>query len=54
MHSIEVWPVLTFVAGVVALGVTTEDSVNRSFFYWLVLPSLLLGVLAVCSQLAFS
>jgi hypothetical protein len=54
MHSIVVWPVLTFAAGLVALAVTIEDSANRSFFYWLVLPPLLFGALAICSQLASS
>ncbi len=54
MHSIVLWPILTFVAGVVALAVTVEDSANRTFFYWLVLPPLVLGALAVCSRLAFS
>jgi len=54
MHSIVLWPVLTFVAGAVALAATVEDSAHRSFFYWLVLPPLLLGALAVCSKLAFS
>jgi hypothetical protein len=51
MHSIVLWPVLILVAGVVTIAITVEDSVNRSIFYWLVLPPLLLGVMAVYSHL---
>jgi hypothetical protein len=53
MQSIVLWPVLILVAGVVTFALTVEGSANRSFFYWLVLPPLLLGVLAVYSHLAF-
>ena len=53
MHSIVWVPVLILVAGVLTLAITVEDAVNRSFFYWLVLPPLLLGVLAVYSHFAF-
>ena len=53
MHSIVLWPVLILVAGAVTLAITVEDSVNRSLFYWLILPPLLLGVLAAYSHLTF-
>ena len=54
MHSIVLWPVLTFVAGLVACMATVQDSGARSFFYWLILPPLLVGALAVVSHFAFS
>lgn len=54
IHSIVVWPVLAFVASVLALAVTVEDSANRSFFCWVVLPPLVVGALAVYVRLAFS
>jgi uncharacterized membrane protein YoaK (UPF0700 family) len=54
MHSILLWPILTFVAGAIACAVIVEDSSNRSFFYWFILPSLLLGALAAYSRFAFS
>jgi hypothetical protein len=54
MHSIILWPILTFVAGAVVFSATVEDSANRSFFYWLILPPLVVGALAAFSRLAFS
>jgi hypothetical protein len=54
MHSIILWPILTFVAGAVVLSATVEDSANRSFCYWLILPPLVVGALAAFSRLAFS
>jgi hypothetical protein len=53
MHPIMLWPILTFVAGVGASLAIVEDSANRSFFYWLLLPPLVIGALAVFSRLAF-
>ena len=54
MHSIVLWPVLTFVAGSVACAATVEDSGSRSFFYWVVLPPILVGAVAAVSHFAFS
>jgi hypothetical protein len=54
MHSIVLWPILTFVAGVLAFSATVEDSTNRSFFYWVVLPPLVVGALAAFSRLGLS
>jgi hypothetical protein len=54
MHSFILWPVLALAAGAVACAATIEDSFSRSVVYWLVLPPLAVGILAVCSHFAFS
>jgi hypothetical protein len=54
MHSFVLWPVLAFAAGAVACAATIEDSFNRSVLYWVVLPPLMVGILAVCSHFVFS
>jgi hypothetical protein len=52
MHSMMMWPFLTVTAAALVVVPTIGDSSHRSLVYWLVIPPLLAGVLAVCSRLA--
>lgn len=54
MHSMAVWPLLALVSTAMVFVPVIEESGNRSFVYWLILPPLLAGVLAACSQLRVS
>jgi hypothetical protein len=51
MHSMAIWPFLTLVAGGIAFVPTIESSAHRSLVYWLVIPPLLAGVLAACTNI---
>jgi hypothetical protein len=48
MNSLVVWPALTVLAIALASVPAVEDAGNRSLLYWVVVPSLLAGVCAVC------
>ncbi len=50
MHSILVWPALAIVAGATASIPAVQDGGNRAILYWLVLPSLLVGVAAIFAR----
>ena len=54
MQMFTVWPVLVLMAGVVVCVPTVPGSGNRSLLYWVVLPPLLAGALALCSRLVVS
>lgn len=50
MHSILLWPALTVIAGAAASIPAIQDSGNRALLYWLVLPSLAVGIIAIWSR----
>lgn len=50
MHSILLWPVLILVAGTAATVPAVQDGGNRSLMYWLVIPSLFVGIAAFFSH----
>lgn len=50
MNPVIVWPALIVLAAVLAVVPTIENSGNRIFAYWLLLPPLLAGVVAACSH----
>jgi hypothetical protein len=54
MHSMTLWPFLTLVATAIAFAPTILDYGQRSLVYWLIIPPLLAGVLAACSNLYVS
>ena len=54
MHSMALWPFLTLVATAIAFVPTILDSGHRALVYWLIVPPLLAGVLAACSNLCIS
>jgi len=54
MHSMVLWSFLTLAAGVIAIVPAILDSGHRSLVYWLIIPPLLAGILAACSNLAIS
>lgn len=47
MHSIAFWPALTLLAGAAATAPAVQDSGTRAFLYWLVIPSLAMGIAAL-------
>lgn len=51
MHSILIWPALTVLAGAIASVPAVEDAGNRAILYWVIVPSLLVGAVAVCSHI---
>jgi cytochrome c oxidase subunit IV len=51
MHSMVLWSFLTLGAGVIVFVPLIIDSGHRSLAYWLIIPPLLAGVLAACSNL---
>ena len=51
MHSILIWPTLTVLAGAIASVSAVEDAGNRAILYWVIVPSLLVGAVAVCSHI---
>ena len=53
MHSNVVWPALAVLAVALASVPAVEDAGNRSVLYWVIVPSLLVWVVAVCSYIAF-
>lgn len=50
MHSILFWPALILVAGAASTAPAVQDGGNRSLLYWLVIPSLFVGVAAFVSR----
>lgn len=50
MNSILLWPTLILVAGVAATVPAVQDGGNRSVLYWLVIPSLFVGIAAFISH----
>lgn len=54
MHSMVLWPVLSFAVAVFALVPTIQDSGYRSLTYWLIIPPLLAGVFAAWSHFGSS
>ena len=51
MNSTVIWPVLTVLGLAVASIPAVEDAGNRTLLYWVFLPSLLVGVVAICSRM---
>jgi membrane protein DedA with SNARE-associated domain len=51
MHSILIWPALTVLAGAIASVPAIEDASNRAILYWVIVPSLLVGAVVVCSHI---
>lgn len=51
MHSTLIWPALTVFAGAAVFVPAVEDSGLRTILYWIVLPSLLLGLVVVFAHL---
>ena len=54
MHSMVLWPFLALLAGGVVLVPTIEDSGQRSFVYWVIIPPLLAGILAAWAHFGIS
>jgi len=52
MNSVLSSTVLMALAGVLATAPAVEDTVNRSILYWVMVPSLVVSVAAICSQMA--
>ncbi len=52
MQSNVIWPALTVLAVALASVPAMENAGNRSILYWVVVPSLLLGLVAVCYHIA--
>ena len=50
MHSMLFWPALTVLAGAAISIPVVENSANRSILYWIVLPPIAVGVLAIFSH----
>jgi hypothetical protein len=50
MQSILILPALMVLAGAVVTAPAVENSSNRSILYWLVLPSLAVGVVAMFAR----
>jgi hypothetical protein len=53
MHSFLIVIALSVSAGAIASAPMVENTWLRSIFYWVLIPSLLLGFLAVHSQVNF-
>lgn len=50
MHSFPFWSALVLVAGAATAVPAVQDGGNRPVLYWLVLPSLFVGVAAFSSH----
>lgn len=50
MQSILFWPALVLVAGAVTAVPAVQNGGNRSLLYWLVLPSIVVGVAAFLTR----
>jgi len=44
------WPALILLAGAAATAPTMENASNRAILYWLILPSLAVGIAAMFSH----
>jgi hypothetical protein len=51
MQSIIVWPALMVLAGAAVTAPAVQNASNRAILYWLVLPSLAVGVAAMFSRM---
>lgn len=51
MQSTLFWPALVIVAGAVTAVPAVQNGSNRSLLYWLVLPSILVGVAVFFTRL---
>lgn len=51
MHSTLIWPALIVVAGATTAIPAVQDGGNRSLLYWVVLPSIAVGVAAFFTHL---
>ncbi len=51
MQSIILWPALMILAGAVVTAPAVENGSNRAILYWLVLPSLAVGVAAMFARI---
>jgi hypothetical protein len=51
MQPILFWPALVLVAGAVTAIPVVQNGSNRSFLYWVVLPSIVVGVAAFFTRL---
>jgi hypothetical protein len=54
MHSLVLWPLLTLAASALVFVPTIADSGHRSLAYWLIIPPLVAGILAACSNCGVS
>lgn len=50
MQSMVLWPCLAMLAAAVTLVPTLEDSGQRAFVYWLIIPLLLTGLVAAWAE----
>jgi hypothetical protein len=50
MQSILFWPALALIAGAACTVPAVQDGGSRAVLYWLVLPSLFVGVAAIFSH----
>ncbi len=50
MQSVILWPALMVLAGAAVTAPALENSSNRAILYWLVLPSLAVGVAAMFAR----
>ena len=51
MQSVLLWPVLIVLAGAAVTAPAMENPSNRAILYWLVLPTLAVGVAAMFTRL---
>jgi hypothetical protein len=51
MQSILLWPVLVVLAGAAVAAPSVQNPSNRAILYWVVLPSLAVGIAAMFSHL---
>jgi hypothetical protein len=51
MQSILLWPALMVLAGAAVAAPAVENASNRAILYWLVLPSLAVGVAAMFTRM---
>ena len=51
MQSILLWPALIILAGAAVTAPAIENGSNRAILYWLVLPSLAVGVATMFARL---
>jgi len=49
MNSTLVWPALTVLGLALASIPAVEDAGNRTLLYWVFVPSLLVGVVVICT-----
>ena len=52
MRLVHLWPILVVLAGALAAVPVVRDESNRAVLYWIVLPTIVLGAIAMCMHLA--